>query len=174
MQKVPLIINQSKLSIMYRVPSEKSRPGEYHITEFNPSGKRSCTCLGVHWFKIREQEHMKMCRHQKMTTMEKPERIYDGFQRLEIAIKNIRKPGRKMQVALANIVCQQPEHWKETAIHCEKCPLYPRICNIRKITIDHRGTLPMVWKAKSMIFHKNRKGAEKILMKIRTQSRKLK
>jgi ferredoxin len=85
---------------------------------------------------------------------------------LNIAIEMIRDKRRAPYVALAQLRCQFPENYNHMKVHCHGCGLYPRVCNIHKIKINHRGKLPLVWRLQTAIYNGRRKDAEKLLIKI--------
>jgi hypothetical protein len=172
--KVPHITYQSDTVLMYRVPS-KSRPGESQITEYGPGQKRDCTCEGTQWFKVRQQDHMKMCRHQKMTTIAPREGCVAMLeQTLNSAIKLCKSKEIGLEMVWASMgECSEPTRWDEYAIECRGCPMYERnICNIHKIQRkDKRNRLPLLWKLQGAVYRGKRKQALKILLKIKKEIR---
>jgi len=170
LMKVPKLIYQSKRALMLEVPS-KSEPGMTHITEFKPDGSRDCRCPGVYWFKKRGQDLVKYCRHQKMSTIFKS--TDEPWSELKQAMTTAKDKNRMLAVALNHIKCQVPDHYQEDRVHCTGCPLYPVTCNIHKITINHHGRLPLVWKIQSKVYNGKRTDTIKILGKILKNVRKI-
>jgi hypothetical protein len=172
--KVPQIHYQSENILIYKVPS-KSRPGTTQITEYGPGQKRDCTCEGTEWFKVRQQGHMKMCRHQKMTTIAPREGCVAVFEEvLNRSIRLCRTKNSTLDFVWPYMQdCSEPTRWDEYTIECKGCPMYERnICNIHKIKRkDRRNRLPLLWKLQGAVYRGKREQALKILLKIKKEIR---
>ena len=167
MQKVPRIVSQSERYLQLAVPS-KSRPGEVQIVEYKPNGDRECSCPGAYWFREKGQDLYKSCRHQNMTTI----RNMYSHTRQPGLFDNIRLMAASKKVPLytiwAMMGCAYPKHRNETGIHCNDCPLYPKVCNIHKIKTGRgpRARLPLIWKLQEACYNNKRAEARKIINKI--------
>ena len=168
--KVAEIKYQSRHALMYRVPS-KSKPGETHIVEYGPGTKKSCTCPGVEWFERRGIEHMKLCRHQRMSTIELADPPSQSQQMYHMARELVRDKSADLCTVWGNIKCLKPEHYDEYAIHCEGCRLYPEICNIHRIRYGRRHRkVPLIWRLQTALYRRERKKARRLLHQIVARS----
>lgn len=175
MQKVPRIISQSERYLLLMVPS-KSNPGLLRHVEYKPNGDRECSCPGAYWFKEKGQDLYKSCRHQKMTTTKKafgwtkhwPD---EGFHDIKEAIKN---KEIQIYVTWGLTFCRYPDHRNEDGTHCNSCPLYPKVCNIRKIKTGRgpRARLPLIWRLQGACYNNKRAEARKLINRIIAAIRK--
>ena len=166
--RVARIHYQSKHMVMYKVPSE-SNPGTTHLVEYGPGDKRSCSCIGAEWLEKKGIAHMKLDRHQRMTTIQLAEPPSQGQSLYQQATKIIKTRACDLAAAWGHIRCTQPVHYDEFAIHCEGCPLYPVVCNIHKITYGPRKKKqPLIWKLQKAIYNGRRKESREILNQIRS------
>ncbi len=167
MNRVPIIVSQSERYLQYAVPS-KSKPGTYRTVEYKPNGDRECSCPGTYWFREKGQDLYKLCRHQKMTTMQSSHKYGIPYTMLEHAKRLIKKKGVALFAAWGNVQCLIPQHYKDNETHCMKCPLYPEVCNIHKIRYGRgpRARLPLIWRLQTACYNNKRAKARKIINQI--------
>lgn len=173
MKRVPIIQSQSERYLMLLVPS-KSRPGVLQVVQYKPNGDRECSCPGAYWFKEKGQDLYKSCRHQKMTTIK-----YETIDALALMCGTklmFRHKKIPLYVIWGQINCSFSEHRNEDGIHCNSCPLYPAVCNIRKIKTGRgpRARLPLIWRLQTACYGHERTLARKLINKIIAAIRKVK
>jgi hypothetical protein len=149
--------------VMYLVPSD-SQPGTTHLVEYGPGDKRSCSCIGAEWLEKKGVAHMKLDRHQRMTTIERADPESQGQSMFHQARELLKEKSISLEAVWGHIKCMHPEFYDEYNIHCGGCPLYPVKCNIHKITYDARKKKqPLVWKLQMALYNGRRKEAKRIM-----------
>lgn len=163
MQRVPIIVSQSDRYLQLEVPS-KSEPGLTRVVEYKPNGDRECSCPGAYWFREKGQDLYKLCRHQKMTTINEQVHNwpYDRFCEMREMVRTKRVP---LYVIWGNHTCMNAENRNDNGIHCTGCPLYPKVCNIHKIKYGNgpRARLPLIWKLQTACYNNERTRARKLI-----------